>query len=161
MIFVILGTQKFQMNRLLIAVDELAACDVNLTFIAQTGFSDYMLKHCAFQHFFDKPVFDKYIAEAEIIVTHGGVSSIVTALKHNKPVIICPRFAKYGEHVDDHQCEIASAFEKKGYALVCGEDSDLTAVIAQCRSQTFAKYESSAEHVTQIINTFLNKNKKS
>jgi len=157
MIFVILGTQKFQMNRLLIAVDALAAGGAGLSFIAQTGLSDYVPKHYAFQRFFDRPVFERHIADAEIIVTHGGVNSIVTALKHGKPVIICPRFAKYGEHVDDHQREIASAFAKKGFALACGEDSDLAAAIAQCRSQTFAKYESPAEHVTQIINNYLNK----
>jgi len=143
------------MNRLLIAVDSLAAGDSGLSFIAQTGLSDYIPKHYAFQRFFDRPVFDRHIADAEIIVTHGGVSSIVTALKHGKPVVICPRLAKYGEHVDDHQREIASAFAKKGFALACGEDGDLSAAITQCRSQKFAKYESRADHLTQIINNYL------
>jgi len=145
------------MNRLLIAVDALAADGAGPSFIAQTGLSDYIPKHYAFQRFFDKPAFDRHIADAEIIVTHGGVNSIVTALRHGKPVIICPRLVKYGEHVDDHQLEIASAFARKGFALVCGEGGDLAAAIAQCRSRTFAKYESPAERVTQIINDYLNR----
>ena len=161
MIFVILGTQKFQMNRLLTAVDALAADNVDLSFVAQTGLSDYIPKHYPYRRFFDRPLFDQHIADAEIIVTHGGVNSIITALRCEKPVIVCPRLAKYGEHVDDHQREIASAFEKKGLVLVCGEGGDLAAAIAQCKNHTFAKYEMRTEHVTQIINNYLDRFEKS
>ena len=46
MIFITLGSQKFQFNRLLKAVDDLNIDDI---IFAQTGYSDYQPQHYKYQ----------------------------------------------------------------------------------------------------------------
>jgi len=155
-IFVILGTQKFQLNRLLKSVDELISTGkLDIPVIAQIGQSDYEPKNFEYHRFLGKDEFDKLISDASIIITHGGVSSIVTAIKYKKPVIVYPRLEKYAEHVDDHQREIAHAFAKKGFVLCCDEGDDLTLLIEKCKDTDFSEYTSQTENITQIINDYL------
>lgn len=42
-----------------------------------------------------------------MLITHGGAGTMVNAVKRGKRVIVVPRLARYGEHVDDHQLELA------------------------------------------------------
>ena len=156
MIFVILGTQKFQMNRLIRHIDGLVTAGrVNTPVIAQIGQSDYEPVNYQFHRFLDKAEFDKLITESELIITHGGVNSIITALKCGKPVIVFPRLEKYGEHVDDHQREIARSFAKKGFVLCCDEADSLEEQISLCKITEFRKYISKNSDITQIINDYL------
>lgn len=156
MIFIILGTQKFQLNRLLKQIDGLVNDGIiNDTIIAQIGQSDYKPKNFAFHRFIDKAEFDRLISEADLIISHGGVSSIVSAMKCGKPIIVFPRLAKFGEHVDDHQKEIAYAFAKKGFVLCCGENDSIEEQIALCKNWEFSKYISQTDNITKIINNYL------
>jgi len=156
MVFVVLGTQGFQMNRLLAQVDGLVSSGrVVDPVIAQIGHSDYEPKSFPFQRFLDKTEFDRLISGADLIITHGGVSTIIKALKCRKPVIVCPRLAKYREHVDDHQREIARAFAKKGFVLCCEEGDDLGVMIESCKDREFPEYVSQTNDITRIINEFL------
>jgi len=156
MIFVTLGTQKFQMNRLLKLVDGLFS-DMKLhkQVIAQIGQSNYEPKHFVFHKFLEKEEFVRYISQAEIVITQGGVGAIMTALKFKKPTIIVPRLAKYGEHVDDHQREIAHAFAKKGYVICCDDGDNLEKLIAECSDRHFPEYISQTNKITHLINDYL------
>jgi len=156
MIFVILGTQKFQMNRLLIMIDGLVADGkINSPVIAQTGQSDYEPRSFEYHNFMDKEMFDRHISESELVITHAGASSIITALKYRKPVVVCPRLAKYGEHVDDHQREIARAFAKKGYVVCCDDGDDLEEKIILCKGSEFPEYVSRTNEISRLINDYL------
>ena len=55
----------------------------------------------------------KKIRECDVLITHSGVATIIAGLKNDKKVIVVPRLAKYGEHVDDHQVQIAESFLNK------------------------------------------------
>lgn len=156
MIFVTLGTQKFQLNRLLKKIDEYIENGIITEEVfAQVGNSDYIPKHYEYSKFLDKAEFDKIINKSDIIITHSGVGTIITAINLDKPVIVYPRLAKYKEHVDDHQTEIAEAFFKKKYVLVCNEDDELYKIINDARTFKFEKYVSQREKIVGIINDFL------
>ena len=58
--------------------------------------------------------FAKLVDKADVIITHGGVGSIITAITKGKKVIAVPRLGKYNEHVNDHQVEIIESFNEKG-----------------------------------------------
>ena len=60
---------------------------------------------------------EKFQNESDLIITHGGVGSIVSSIKKGKKVIAVPRLHKYEEHVNDHQKEIVELFNKKGYII--------------------------------------------
>ena len=156
MIFLILGTQKFQLNRLLREMDELyKQGKIKERTFAQIGCSDYLPHNYDYIDFLDRENFEDKIKESDLIITHSGVGSILTSLKYEKPVIVYPRLCKYKEHVDDHQLEIAKAFAKRKYVLYCGEDDDLYEVIKQAKYTKFEKYTSSTHNIVRIITDFL------
>lgn len=156
MLFVILGTQKFQLNRLLKEMDELIEQGViTQEVIAQIGVSDYEPKRYKYYRYLDKSQFDDFISQASLIITHSGVGSIITALKAKKPVVVYPRLQKYHEHVDDHQLDIAKAFETKNYVLCRHEEDTLAEVINRCNEYPFAEYVANTNRISGIINEFL------
>ena len=141
MIFVVLGTQKFQLNRLLQKLDEYVEQGLLTDEIyAQIGNSTYKPRHYAYKDFMDKKEFDATIAKADLVIAHSGVGTIITAIHAKKPVVVFPRLAKYKEHVDDHQLDIARAFEMKKYVLCCYENDDLLEKINKCKDFQFDEY---------------------
>jgi len=85
MIFISTGSQKFQFNRLLEAVDGLVASGrITDTVFAQTGYSTYQPKHYEYQAFLDREQFENKIDEADIVITHGGTGSIMSAIVRGK-----------------------------------------------------------------------------
>ena len=158
MIFVILGTQKFQLNRLLIEIDDLIETGgITQEVIAQFCVSDYEPKHYKYYRYVDKKQFDEFILQSTVVITHSGVGSIISALKSKKPVVIYPRLQKYHEHVDDHQLDIAKAFEKKNFVICRYDDVPLPLVLKRCRHFPFADYVPNTNQMISIIQDFLNK----
>ncbi len=115
MIFITLGTQRFQFDRVLKEIDKLIENGkINKENIqVQCVYSEYEPKN--FKTFKLKPQdeIDKITDEADIIITHSGTGSIINSLKKQKKIIIIPRLKEYGEHVDNHQMELANVFGQK------------------------------------------------
>lgn len=122
MIFVTLGTQKFQFDRLLADIDKLIdegiICD---EVFAQRGYSKYVPLNYKYVDFLSQDDFNKYLNDCSFLITHGGVGSIMSGLKAGKKIIIYPRLKRYGEHIDDHQIEIAKKYTQLGYCLSVSE----------------------------------------
>lgn len=80
------------------------------------------------------------LKRAEIVVCHGGTGSLVTALREGCHVIAMPRLAELGEHYDNHQAEITSAFEARGLITVANTPEELATAIesAQTKSPLYA-----------------------
>lgn len=115
-----MGSQKFQFNRLLQAVDALVENGtITDRVLAQIGYSDYMPQHYEYKDFMDRDEFSSEMEQADIVITHGGTGVIIGALKKGKKVIAVPRLAKYGEHVDDHQLQIIGQFKELGLICSC------------------------------------------
>lgn len=115
MIFVTVGSQKFQFNRLLKKVDELIESGaIKDEVFAQIGVSDYKPKNYKYVDFTTREEFAENLDKCDLLITHAGTGVIVTALKKGKKVIAVPRLAKYGEHVDDHQIQLVKQFDDLG-----------------------------------------------
>lgn len=156
MIFVVLGTQKFQCNRLLRQIDELMEeGKITETVFAQRGHSDYEPVHFPYADFLPKEEFEKKIAACDILITHSGVGTILAGVNRHKPVIVFPRLKKYKEHVDNHQLDIARAFQKKKLVLMCDEYDKLDELISKSRDYEFSTYQSQRERMIELIETYL------
>lgn len=156
MIFVTVGTQKFQLNRLLSNIDELVKSkSITETIFAQVGHSDYRPKYYEFTTFMAKEEFETKIDQCNLLITHCGIGTILSGMKKNKPILVYPRLDKYKEHVDNHQLEIAKAFSELNYIVVCKEDDDLKTKIADCKNFQFSSYISQREKMIRIIDDFL------
>lgn len=156
MIFLAVGTQKFQMNRILKKMDELIMTkEIIEPVFAQTGNSDYLPQNFEHYSFLTKQEFEQKVNECDILVTHGGVSTIMTGINYNKRIVVVPRLAKFGEHVDNHQLEIAQSFLENNFVLVCGEEDDLGKIIRESRLHAFASYTSQRMQMIETIREFL------
>lgn len=121
MIFVSLGTQDKPFVRLL---DYLEHSDIKDKIIVQAGFTDYESKKFEIHKYLDKDDFDKYIDEADLVICHGGVGTIVSCINKNKKVLAVPRLSKYKEHQNDHQLQIVNAYYQKGYLVMMNDGDD-------------------------------------
>lgn len=156
MILVTLGTQKFQMNRLVKAVDEISGDGkVGEDFFIQRGVSTYKPKNCKYTDFMDSNRYVDNIRNCSVLITHAGVGTIDSGIKAGKPVIVVPRLAKYGEHVDDHQTQIAKAFSDKGCVLNCENLDELPKYIDKARSYKFKTYNVKRGNVEETILHFM------
>lgn len=156
MIFAAAGSQKFPFDRLFRMLDQLAEeNEGQYTIFAQTGCSDYLPKHYSAERFLDKESFDRRIAGCDVLITHGGVATIVEALKHQKPIIVVPRLAKYKEHVDDHQIQIAESFQEQDFVIMYREGDSLSELVRRAQKRSVSRYVSRRETVLAAIRDFL------
>ena len=146
MIFVTVGSQKFQFNALLEAVDSLVASGAaEGGAFAQTGACTYepiRMEHIAF---LDREGFQRRMAASDIVITHGGAGAIVGAVKAGKEVIAVPRRAERGEHVDDHQIEIVGQFGEMGLIEPCMNPADLPAAYERVLTGEYLAYASNTD----------------
>lgn len=143
MIFITLGSQKFQMNRLLISLDKLKEKKlINDTLYAQTGFSDYKPKNFEYRNFLNKNEFQNKMVNSDLVICHGGTGAIVGALKLGKKVIAVPREKKFNEHVDNHQFEIVNTFVKLNLVMTVGNLDDLAFTIEKIKFAEMENFQS-------------------
>lgn len=155
MIFIVLGSQKFPFNRLLKAVDDLVAQGkIKDEIFAQRGASNYVPEHFASETFMDTEKFTKIMNSADIVITHGGTGAIIKAVKMGKKVIVVPRRARYGEHVDDHQLQIMNILSELNLVLPCPDPENLADAVAQARSMIFRAYPSNTQTMVEDIDGY-------
>lgn len=135
MILVTLGTQDKAFIRLIKAIE-----DVKLSgtlkddVVVQSGYTEYASTVLELKDYYSQIELDQLRQEADLIITHAGVGSILDALKFNKVVIAVARLKQYGEHTNDHQLELLDAFANEGYILRCDDLSKLSEVIEIART---------------------------
>ena len=125
MIFVTVGTHEQPFNRLVKKIDELKRDGViKEDVIIQTGFSTYEPKYCQWSKLIPYQQMIKNVADARIVITHGGPASFIMPLQIGKTPIVVPRQYKYGEHVNDHQVEFARNVSERMGTIIDVEDID-------------------------------------
>lgn len=156
MIFITLGSQKFQFNRLLKAIDELMESgEISEDVFAQIGYSDYVPKNYQYKQFLDRDEFAVMTEKSDIVITHGGTGAIIGAVKKGKRVIAVPRRVKYGEHVDDHQLQLVGQFKELNLICECNDCTQLGNILKEIRYIRFNAYESNTQTIINSIEQFL------
>lgn len=159
MIFIILGSQKFQFNRLLETVDNLIESGVITEEVfAQVGYSDYVPHNFKCKKFFDRKELADTINKADIVISHGGSGAIVGAVKSGKKTIAVPRKAKYNEHVDDHQIQLIQQFSSQNLICACEDCTQLEAALDEVRNTEYKSYQSSTNDIMNSIIEFIENN---
>ncbi len=156
MILVTLGTQDKSFERLLKLIDK--AIDdkiIKEKVIVQAGFTKYKSKNMEIFDTVSSDELDKLIKKADLIITHGGVGSILSALKYNKKVIATPRLSKYNEHTNDHQKQIVKEFADRNYILPLLDFNDFKKVYLKSKTFKPKKYESNNENFTKMIKSYI------
>jgi len=125
MIFVTVGTHEQPFDRLLECIDKLAE-DGTITeeVVVQSGYSTYEPKHCKWQKLFPYDEMEKNVAEARIVITHGGPSSFIMPLQVGKTPIVVPRKYDFNEHVNNHQVDFSKAVAERMGTIIVVEDTE-------------------------------------
>ena len=156
MILVILGTQDKEFPRLLKAVDDLIEeGKIKEKVVVQAGQTKYESKNMEIFDLLPAPEFEKLLDKADLIITHGGVGSILAGIKKNKKIIAAPRLSKYKEHHNDHQKQIIKEFADKGYLLELRDYSKLDKLIEKSRSFKPKKFESHTKNMIKLLDDYI------
>lgn len=163
MIFVTLGTQDKEFKRLVdIIYKYLENSNSDEKIIIQYGNTKYdydefkAFKNVKCFDFISPDDFEKYLNEADFVITHAGVGTIINGLNHNKKLIVVPRLKKYKEHVNDHQLQITENFAHEGYIIEYKEDDDLQDLIKKIKDFKPKKYESNNQRFNDELEKIIN-----
>ena len=150
MIFLTVGTQDKPFTRIIQAVEQ-AVIDGKITdeVIVQAGNTKYESKVLNVLNYVPFDEFNNYLLKADIIITHGGVGSILNALKLKKKVIAVPRLEKYGEHINDHQLQVIKKMTEQGYILSTEDENKIAEKIKEAQSFEVKEYNSNTENFIQ------------
>lgn len=159
LILVILGTQDKAFPRLLDTIQKQIDCgniDKKEKIIVQAGSTKYQSDSMEIKDYIGVRKFEQLIEEADLIICHAGVGTILTALKKNKKIIAAARLKKYGEHVNDHQLQILDNFNKSGYILALDDFDKLDLLIEQSKNFTPAQFKSNKKYFLKQLEKEIN-----
>jgi UDP-N-acetylglucosamine transferase subunit ALG13 len=114
MIFVTVGTHQQPFERLIGALRSLDRADL----VVQYGYAEAPAGVAHATAFMSFPEMLRHFEDADAVITHAGVGSILCATNAGHVPIVVPRLKRYGEHVDDHQVELVRELEQAGNVLV-------------------------------------------
>ena len=146
MIFVTVGTQDKPFVRIIKEIDEAVKRGlINEEVVVQSGHTKYETDSLKMLEYISFNEFETYIKKASVVITHGGVGSILNAIKCGKKVIAVPRLEKYKEHINDHQLQVTKKFEQDGFILACYDEKDIVKKLEEINSFEPKKFESNTE----------------
>lgn len=156
MILVLLGTQDKPFTRLLDEIERLKKEKIiNDEIVVQAGLTKYKSENMEIHGLIQVDELMKLMKKSDLVITHGGVGSILSALQLDKKVIAIPRLAEYGEHTNDHQIQIVNEFFNTGYILKCDNPSDLESVLKELKKFKPEKYKSNNKKFVKLLEDYI------
>ncbi len=144
MIFVTVGTQ-LPFDRLISAVDQWCE-DSKADVFAQVGPTDKTFSHLNSEAFISPEKADELMRDADLIVAHAGMGTIITATQYGKPLIVMARAFKFGEHRNDHQVATAARFKDFPNITVVSDEQALVQALNDFDSSAQASFSAASEY---------------
>jgi UDP-N-acetylglucosamine transferase subunit ALG13 len=123
-LFVTVGTQ-YPFDRLVRTIDQWAGRRDDMEIFAQTGPTEYRPRNMRFAAFIDAEECSRQVEQADAVLAHAGMGSIITAMQSGKLIVVMPRRADLGEHRNDHQMATARKLLAQGKVIVAFDESHL------------------------------------
>ncbi len=157
-IFITVGTDQ-SFDRMVKVVDDWAGNIERQNVFAQIGQTDWKPANIDFANFLSPTAFLEKLVSASIIIGHAGMGTILTALKHQKPILVMPKRASLGEHRNEHQLATARRLLDLDKVEVAFDEDELREKLACLKTITpknkIGKYAS--PNLTNAIASFINK----
>lgn len=159
LIFVTVGTQDMQFDRLLKSVEkQIELGNIKEEVIVQAGKTSFKSNKMKMMGFIEMDEFKKILKEASLIICHGGVGTITDGLKNGKKVIVCPRLEKYKEHINDHQIQIIKNFSRMGYIIPLMDPNELDKALIKAKTFNPNMYKSNTNKMVELIENYIDNN---
>jgi len=115
-VVVTLGTAEYSFRRLVDRLIEVMPNDVEVFWqVGETDVSDLSIDAHVYV---DGAELRRRIEDADVVVTHAGAGSLLQCLEAGQIPVYVARVERYGEQVDDHQCELAIWADQADLAVV-------------------------------------------
>jgi UDP-N-acetylglucosamine transferase subunit ALG13 len=115
MILVTVGTEQFPFNRLLLWVERaIQRGAITEEVLIQSGACTVTVQGATQVQLLKPEEFDKAISRARLVISHCGEGTFLKLRTLGKPFLLVARRHGLGEHVDDHQCDLANALSAIG-----------------------------------------------
>lgn len=158
MILVLLGTQNNSFHRLLEEIEKnIDEGIIKEEVIVQAGYTKFKSYKMRIIDLISTEELEKLQEEANLIITHGGVGSIITSIRKEKKVIAVPRLHEYGEHVNNHQIEIIKKFDEQGYIIGIEKVEKLEEAIKNLKKFKPKKYKINNKLMIKTVEEFIDK----
>ena len=159
MILVLLGTQNNSFHRLLEEIQKnIDNGNIKEEVVVQKGYTKFESKDMTIYDELPIEKFNELIEKADLVITHGGVGSIISSITREKKVIAVPRLKKYNEHVNDHQLDIIQTFDEMGYIIGIQEVQQLGEAIKKVKEFKPKEYIKNTGNIIMIIEDFVDNN---
>jgi exopolysaccharide biosynthesis glucuronosyltransferase PssE len=125
-IFLTIGTQ-LPFDRLVRPIDAWVGAHPDVECFAQIGTAEFEPQHMQFAKFLTADETRRRMQEAELIIAHAGMGTVISALQMGKPLLIMPRQCAFGEQRNDHQLASAAAFRRRPNIFVAMDETEIAA----------------------------------
>jgi UDP-N-acetylglucosamine transferase subunit ALG13 len=132
LILVTTGISGAAFDRLLHEIDSI---EIEEELVVQHGPSAIRPRGATCVSFLPFPELDALVARARVVVTHGGVGSILIALTHRIRPIAVPRLSRFSEAVDDHQLSFARRLADADLVTLVEDPTQLRSVVRSSHSR--------------------------
>lgn len=118
MILVTVGTEQYPFNRLMRWLDLLREQQlIEEQIVVQYGTCTVLPSGATVYRLLKEDAFRQLIQQARVVIAHCGEGTVLMLDQMAQPFILVPRSARFQEHVDDHQVELALALEQMGVPI--------------------------------------------
>ena len=156
MIFVTVGTQDKSFVRLIKGIeDAVKENKIQDEVIIQAGNTKYESDVVKVLNYIPFEKFSEFMNKADIIITHGGVGSILSAIKLGKKVIAVPRLKEYKEHINDHQLQVIKKMTEQGFILSTQNVEEIPNKIKEIQDFKTKEYTSNTENFIKSFKKIL------
>lgn len=135
MILVTVGTHPAPFDRLLREVDRLhktgalTADEPGEDVVIQSGASPYRYQATRQFAYCPGPELDGLLTQARLVISHGGIGTLLPAVRRGQHVIAVPRLRRYREHHDDHQRDVCDELARRRALFTSPDVADLAALL--------------------------------
>lgn len=128
LVLTLVGTDHHSFDRLVHWVDAWSVTRPDVECLVQYGTSTPP-RHAGGQPLYSHAEVGALLARADVVVCHGGPSTIVEARRSGLRPIVVPRLASLQEHVDDHQGQFVKRLADAGLVRAAHDAGDFTAAL--------------------------------
>jgi UDP-N-acetylglucosamine--N-acetylmuramyl-(pentapeptide) pyrophosphoryl-undecaprenol N-acetylglucosamine transferase len=120
-VVVMVGTNVYGFRELLNRLIPVLPTDCEILW--QTGTTNVRGLPIEATPFLSEAALSVAIRDADLVISHAGVGSALLAMKAGHAPLLVPRSARRGEHVDDHQQQVAAELDRRGLATIFDLDN--------------------------------------
>jgi UDP-N-acetylglucosamine transferase subunit ALG13 len=130
MILVTVGTEQYPFDRLMGWIERLLESDlIDEEVVVQYGSSTLLPTGSRVYRMLRESEFHRLVSSARLVIAHCGEGTVLLLDTLTTPYLLVPRSRRHGEHVDDHQVELARGLESFGVPIGWGP-ADLVRFLA-------------------------------